>query len=539
MRIARWVERLRRYNFTVEYRPGRSNNVPDMLSRLPVEEYFSTSDDDEDVVAFLRAQVKPISYEEISAQSKTDKEMMEIGKGLRTRQPKLLNAQWSSVVKDLTEEDGIVMRGDKICLPTTLRPRAMEIAHDEAHQGMVRTKQRLREIYWWPAMDRNVEEMIRDCRICAESDRVVKAGTAPLVMTPWPNGPWEKLAIDVRGPDGSVGMSNRFAVVVIDYFSKWAEVELMQEVSTSRVMDMLRRLFSHEGIPKCIASDNGSQSTSREFAEFLEEFGIHHQRTAVYHPMGNALVERFNRTLGGFLATAVKLGGDVRGRIATMVGTYNATTHATTGKSPAELLHGKRMRTKLDVAGHRTVSTEPDPVRSRVEEKQRQQKRYADERRAASPCKFEPGEWVKIRKPQCRKGESKYSEPMRIQERRGQDAYQMTDGRVWHRNRMVKYAADTHTKEAARPEPDDYPEETSHRRNQPEQAVMFGLDSFSEEEEDEDVFGTPTAPLSPGESVSSGQRSPEQPSRAPETPSTTRPSRVRRRPDYFGDFVSH
>ena len=39
------------------------------------------------------------------------------------------------------------------------------LAH-EGHQGMVRTKTRLREKVWWPGMDKQVEEVVRDCHSC-------------------------------------------------------------------------------------------------------------------------------------------------------------------------------------------------------------------------------------------------------------------------------------------------------------------------------------------------------------------------------------
>ena len=79
-------------------------------------------------------------------------------------------------------------------------------------------------------------------------------------------------------------MKCRFVIVVVDYFSKWAEVELMQDVTTSKVTNMLRRLFYREGIPEIIVSDNGSQFTSRTFVEFLEEHGVQHLKCPVYHP---------------------------------------------------------------------------------------------------------------------------------------------------------------------------------------------------------------------------------------------------------------
>lgn len=51
----------------------------------------------------------------------------------------------------------------------------------------------------------------------------------------------------------------------------------------------------------------------------------------------------------------LKLGhyGDGQGRIQEMVGVYNATPHGTTGTSPSELLHGQRMRTRLEVSSLR------------------------------------------------------------------------------------------------------------------------------------------------------------------------------------------
>lgn len=91
-----------------------------------------------------------------------------------------------------------------------------------------------------------------------------------------------------------------------------------------------------------MVSDNGTQFVGSEFTSLLAEFGVQHQRTPVYHPQANGLVERANRTLGGFLKAAIKQGGDVRKRVMEMVGTYNSTPHATTGRSPAELLHEER-----------------------------------------------------------------------------------------------------------------------------------------------------------------------------------------------------
>ena len=51
---------------------------------------------------------------------------------------------------------GLILRGRRIVIPAQLRRRTLQLAH-EGHQGIVRTKQFLREKVWWPGIDRDIE----------------------------------------------------------------------------------------------------------------------------------------------------------------------------------------------------------------------------------------------------------------------------------------------------------------------------------------------------------------------------------------------
>ena len=67
--------------------------------------------------------------------------------------------------------------------------------------------------------------------------------TESIAITPWPKRAWERLAIDIRREDNTLGREYRFAVVVVDYDSKWAEVKLLSEITALKILEWLRKNF--------------------------------------------------------------------------------------------------------------------------------------------------------------------------------------------------------------------------------------------------------------------------------------------------------
>ena len=68
------------------------------------------------------------------------------------------------------------------------------LAH-EGHQGMVRTKVRLREKVWWPKMDKQVEDAIRSCHPCQLVGP--RARPEPVRSSSLPDGPWKEISVDL------------------------------------------------------------------------------------------------------------------------------------------------------------------------------------------------------------------------------------------------------------------------------------------------------------------------------------------------------
>ena len=63
LRIGPWIEGLRGYNFEVQYKARVTNLVPDMLSRMPMENLVGIEDPGDDVVANIIQGVKPLKQE--------------------------------------------------------------------------------------------------------------------------------------------------------------------------------------------------------------------------------------------------------------------------------------------------------------------------------------------------------------------------------------------------------------------------------------------------------------------------------------------
>ena len=88
-----------------------------------------------------------------------------------------------------------------------------------------------------------------------------------------------------------------YALVVIDSFSKWPEVFFRKSASAEFTIHALRKVFSREGIPVALVTDNGSHFSARIVTDWLSAIGCKHLFTAPRHPCSNGQAENFVRTL--------------------------------------------------------------------------------------------------------------------------------------------------------------------------------------------------------------------------------------------------
>ena len=127
-------------------------------------------------------------------------------------------------------------------------------------------------------------------------------------------------------------------------------------------------MFSQFGLPEVLVTDNGSCFVSEKFETFLLNNGVKHITSAPYHPATNGLAERAVQIVKKGLKKETV--GTMEERLAKVLMAYRTTPQSTTGVTPAELLQGRRIRTRLDML--------KPSLEDQVEQKQSRQKSNHD-----------------------------------------------------------------------------------------------------------------------------------------------------------------
>ncbi|XP_058023862.1 uncharacterized protein K02A2.6-like, partial [Ahaetulla prasina] len=239
---------------------------------------------------------------------------------------------------ELSAQGGCLLWGDRVVIPEKLRKRVLDLLH-EGHPGIVRMKGLARSYVWWPLMDSEIAERVGKCQACQESRPLPP--TAPVREWERPQGPWSRIHIDFAGP-----FHGQTFLVVVDAYSKWLEIILMRSMTAEAVISVLRHLFVTHGLPDTLVSDNGPQFTATQFEEYLAEEGIRHALSAPFHPATNGLAERFIRRAKEALSRLKP--GDWQTKIDVFLAVQHRTPCVTTGRSPADLLMGRKLRCPLD-----------------------------------------------------------------------------------------------------------------------------------------------------------------------------------------------
>ena len=244
-RLQRMLLRLQKYNFTLEYRPGKDLTVPDMLSRASLitnKEENSVGDDFECFVNLV-IQNKPVSdskLEQIKHESKHDVVMRKLKDVIRDGWsevkydlPQNVREYWN-FRNELSEADGIILKGENIVISTTMRKQMLMKLH-ESHLGIEKTKKLAREYIFWPGMNAQIAETVSKCGTCLANRNSNRKG--PMKMSEIPDLPWNAVGTDLFQFD------NHNYVIVVDYYSRYFEIARLENTKASCVISHIKSIF--------------------------------------------------------------------------------------------------------------------------------------------------------------------------------------------------------------------------------------------------------------------------------------------------------
>ena len=186
-----------------------------------------------------------------------------------------------------------------------------------------------------------VRHYCRSCLVCASrkgQSRSIKPPLQPITV----GGPFSKVGVDVLQLPLTLD-GNQYALVFIDYLTKWVEVVALPDQKAEAIARMfVEYVVCRHGAPHELLSDRGANFLSELVAEVCKLFDVQKLNTSGYHPQTNGLCERFNSTLIQMLAKTVeRFGHDWDRHLSYVLYAYRVSVQESTRESPFFLLYGR------------------------------------------------------------------------------------------------------------------------------------------------------------------------------------------------------
>ena len=341
VRVQRFKLRLMRFTYEIEYVPGKQQITADALSRSPVKSTCQVEIEEVlevEAAASTAIHVIPATTQRLkqieSAQS-MDAITSEIIRYCKTGWPKYAPHNpalkpYFDVQGHLSIADNLLLYDERIVIPQQMQLEILECIH-QGHLGITKCRSRASETVWWPGWSVAIENLVKNCNTCAITRPATKE---PLMPSPFPERPWERIAMDLCMYKSAVYL------IVIDYYSRWIEFRKLTGTTSASTIQCLKSMFSSHGIPEVVVSDNGTQFASSLFQDFAKEYNFTHITSSPRYPASNGEAERAVRTFKELVKK------NKNPDLALLV---HRSTPLANGLSPSELLMGRKLRTPLPI----------------------------------------------------------------------------------------------------------------------------------------------------------------------------------------------
>jgi ribonuclease HI len=339
--------------FSITKIPRKDNEKADRLARMASSEEHGVEENDEHTRVLNHPSISddasvPVSLVEDASDWRT-----EIMKYLETG---ILPSEKKAAIQLRMKSGRFTMingklykRGFTLPLLKCVPPDEGNYILREIHEGVcgshsgarVLAHKAVRAGFYWPHMSKDSTSIVQNCDKCQRFANITHQPPEELsnISSPWPFSQW---GVDIVGPlpRGKGGV--RFAVVAVDYFTKWVEVEPLASI-TAKVIErfLWKNIVCRYGVPHALVTDNGKQFDCEPFRKWCTELHIKNYFSSPGHPQANGQVEATNKTI--FKILKKKLGdkkGDWAEHLPEVLWAYRTTKRTPTEETPYALAFG-------------------------------------------------------------------------------------------------------------------------------------------------------------------------------------------------------
>ena len=329
LRLARMREKLVDFNFTVEWKEGKTHLIADALSRAPASPPMS--------------QINTISINNITVDNPTLKSLADIAtkdkhyqflikkwqSGEDIKREKMLSA-YAGIWSQISLIDGfLVLNNKQIIVPESARKDVLKKLHIP-HTGVNKTRNNAKEMFHWPGMSNDITIMTEKCEQCQK--RLPSQTHEPLASKPT-SFPMEEVGVDL------FDMHGQNWIVMIDNFSGFPFTkQLKGSVTTEAVWAALNAWFLEFGYPSRVRADNGPQFREK-FRQLCQQNGVEFWPSSSYCAESNGLAESAVKNIKKLLSICFEKNEDFR---LALLEWRNCPKTETS--SPAQLFFGRRLK---------------------------------------------------------------------------------------------------------------------------------------------------------------------------------------------------
>ena len=344
-RIQRLLLRMSRYNVKLEYIAGRHNVIADALSRISLRTSKTTTPYSNaisiDEILCSTIQMSTTGTQRIRDETAKDVTLQHLTRTIVDGWPEVykdcpadLHPFWN-FRDELSVENQLLFKGDRVVIPSTLQPEILKHLHT-GHMGTEKMQLRARSSVFWPGLTNDVKNITKSCEPC-QKHAPKQRQEEILVHEPTATKPWSKLASDIFDIKG------QSYIVIADYYSRFPYVKQLSNITSKSIINVFKPLFADHGFCDILVTDNGPSYVSKEFTTFLEDCSIRHITSSPMYPQSNGFAESMVKVMKNLITKSVESNEDPNWALQA----YRATPLSASLPSPAEMLHGRPLRTNI------------------------------------------------------------------------------------------------------------------------------------------------------------------------------------------------